>query len=285
MDKKRTLIPLLAALAALLPLHAANTAATGDSTRTSTLWVQKGLGAGYTMFRDLGTGPIAFDGAALQSYAALHMVRPQWSFGLLLRTELGALGYGSAEEMSLDALQLNTKLRIRAMRKISMSRGNLLFGASLTSYLNVTENSNYENASAGISLFAGPDIVARYEFSVPRLIKTKKRKANPRPHHLHAEMSLSPFAAVYRPGYAYIGNYTATQPVSKALFDGFSMRVKPFSAIETNVGIDYPIGDNRLSINYIWNYHSSGKNDTWRFDNASHIVECVLTLKLKSRKL
>ena len=86
------------------------------------------------------------------------------------------------------------------------------------------------------------------------------------------------------PGYAYIDNYTASQPVLGALFDDYQWHAKPLAALSSEIGISYTLmNDNKLELNYKWDYHSSGHSGYWRFDHAMHTLQFNFHFNLKHK--
>ena len=135
-------------------------------------------------------------------------------------------------------------------------------GVAMTNFLDVTVNTNYENASAGVSEMICPEVSFRVEgLLIDNILAC------------HAEAGIMPVAAVMRPGYSYIDNYTASQPVLASLFDDYQWHVKPLAGASADVGLDLTVGaGNRISLSYLWCYHTSGDADIWRFDHATHLV-------------
>ena len=99
------------------------------------------------------------------------------------------------------AFDIHNTLRIKWMQQVKKVNTNLFVGGGITNFLDVTVNTNYENAAAGGSEFFGPELHALFLQQAPRWLGRKV--------YFHEGVSLMPFAALLRPGYAYIDNYTA----------------------------------------------------------------------------
>ena len=252
--------------------------------KTTSLIVGSGLG--YGTFRDMGTAPISFNGIMLQPHIGIELSGlRKWHTKVESFTAFGIFEDAIKPIMNFGSFDVNNTFRVNVMRCVAKRNPVFLFvGLGMANYLDVTVNPDYENAAAGISEFFGPEISAcvLLDLSAKHATNVLKFKKG-----VHAEMGLTPFAAVLRPGYAYIDNYTASHPVLDALFDNFQWHMKPVAGIYTNIGFDIINGlGSRISLSYIWSYHSSGNNDIWRYDHASHMlfIDFIIPLKNKSVK-
>ncbi|MBO4307681.1 MAG: hypothetical protein J5848_05140 [Bacteroidales bacterium] len=235
-----------------------------------------GSGSGYGVYRDLGTAPFRYKGLFIQPDFGLEF-RPShslWAFSLVGTTSVGLFENAPEPDYNFNAFDITNTFRIKAIKYINRYWDiNIFIGAALTNFLDVTVNPNYENAAAGVSDFAGPEIIARGE-----------KDFGYSNWKCHAEMGLMPFAAVLRPGYAYIDNYTATQPVSASILDNYEWNLKPLAGLSTDIGFDVATGPgSRISFSYCWTYYSSGNSGYWRFDHVRHmlLIDFVINLVTK----
>lgn len=236
-----------------------------------------GSGSGYGVYRDLGTAPFRYKGLFIQPDLGLEF-RPansQWAFSLVWTTSAGVFENAPKPDFNFNAFDITNTIRTKAIKYINRYWDiNLFVGAALTNFLDVTVNPNYENAATGVSDFAGPEIIARGE----RDFGYSKWKC-------HAEIGLMPFAAVLRPGYAYIDNYTATQPVTAAILDNYEWSLKPLAGLSTDIGFDVSTGPgSRISFSYCWTYYSSGNSGYWRFDHARHMILIDFVINLVTKR-
>lgn len=233
-----------------------------------------GGGAGYGVFRDMGTAPIRFGGPALYNEVGVRHERIRWLFRFDITTAVGFYENAPAPQWNFTTFDISNTIRISALRRIFAH----LFtrewiGLGLNNFLDVTVNTNYENAAAGISEFIGPELF----FRATQQIGISN-------WYIHLELGVMPVAAVLRPGYAYIDNYTASQPVLGALFDDYQWHAKPLAALSSEIGISYTLmNDNKLELNYKWDYHSSGHCGYWRFDHAMHTLQFNFLFNLKHK--
>ena len=240
-----------------------------------------GNAVGYGTFRDMGTAPLSFNGLLFQPTLGLHLIYPKrMEFSFVSRSSLGIFEDAVAPALNFGSFDINFYSRLMFMKAVkgkaasSQAKAKVLqfyWGAALASFLDVTVNTEYENSATGVSYFIGPEAVGRVDI-MPRW------KA---PLMFHAELGLLPVAAVMRPGYSYIDNYTATHPVLDALFSDFDVSLKGFAGADTDIGIDLVTGPaSRVSLCYLWSFHTSGNSGYHRFDHATHILAIDLLVRL-----
>ena len=74
-----------------------------------------------------------------------------------------------------------------------------------------------------------------------------------------------------RPGFAYIGNPTINQEITEALFGSKETFGKFIPGLNTDLGLYLNLRNgNRIGLTYRWDYLTTGKKGTYRFDNAIH---------------
>lgn len=235
-----------------------------------------GGGVSYGDFRDMGTAPIRFGGPALNHEMGVRHERLRWQYRFDISTAIGYYENVLAPRWNFSTFDISQTIRISVLRRIFAH----LFtrewvGLGLNNFLDVTVNSNYENAAAGISDFIGPELYFRGE----------QRIGND-PWNIILELAVMPVAAVLRPGYAYIDNYTASQPVLGAVFDDYQWCAKPLAALASEIGISHTLmNDNKLELTYKWSFHSSGNSGYWRFDHAMHSLQFNFHFNLKRKNI
>lgn len=241
--------------------------------------LELGLAQGTAMFRDMGTAPISFNGILLQPYLGLHLgLGGKADISLISHTGIGFFEDAPKPDLNFSSYDIHNSLSLRYMGRVKprSQTVNLFLGAALTNFIDITVNPNYENSAAGISEFLGPEAIFRVHL-MPRWSA---------PMLFHGELSLMPLAAVCRPGYSYIDNYTAQQPVIDALFSNFQWNIKPFAAITTDIGFDVVTGSgSHITLSYLWSYHTTGNSGYWRFDHATHTIAVDFFIKLKEKRL
>lgn len=248
-----------------------------DKQKDSREWsLRLGATTGYGMVRDMGTAPISFHGPLLTAVAGVRNDRIKWKFHLDVITSLGYYENAIAPRFNFSTFDISNTLRIKVLRRVynPLPFPDMLWvGVGACNFLNVTVNTNYENASAGVSDFLGPElhILGKQQLGLSRW-------------SLFGGVSLMPVATMLRPGYAYIDNYTASQPVSSAQFDNYQWSARFFAAVSTEIGFQYVMeNNNKLHFSYRWEYYSSGKKGAWRFDHATHGLYLDMIVHLKQK--
>lgn len=234
----------------------------------------------------MGTAPITFDGILLQQSLGVYLVYPKrMEFSIVSRGSIGVFEDAIKPALNFSSFDIHDLLRFKFLKSIGHHSNNEsggsrfavipYWGVAMTNFLDVTVNPNYENATPGISDFLGPELIGRID------INTNWSA----PIMFHSEIAMMPIAAILRPGYSYIDNYTSTQPVIGALFSDFHVNMKPFAAISTDIGIDIITGEaSRISFSYLWSYHSSGNSGQHRYDHATHLLAIDFFVKLRTHR-
>ena len=231
-----------------------------------------GGAAGYGRFRDMGTAPVSFGGPALQTVVGVWHDRLRWKFHLDMTTTLGYYEDALKPKFNFSTFDISNSVRLKVYRRIfAHILSQEWVGVGFSNFLDITVNQNFENAAVGISDFLGPEIyfkgVQPIGFSW---------------WSIYCEIGLMPVAAVLRPGYAYIDNYTATQPVLDAVFSDYQWNAKFMASISTEIGFRYWLeNNNKLEFAYRWEFHSSGDSGAWRYDHATHMLQCNYMFNLK----
>ena len=265
-----------------------------------------GSSIGYGLFRDMGTAPVSFKGIAIQPSIGLEFSGlRKWKTTIDAFSSVGIFEDAVEPAFNFGSFDICNTLRFKMQRSIAgiykenydspvefKKYGNipdgiekpyvwLSAGFGLANLLDVTVNPDYENSAAGISNFFGPEVSLRADIPLNSFFELDWSKYD---KQLHAEIGLMPVAAVLRPGFAYIDNYTEAQPVASTLFNEFEWHIKPFAGLCTDIGFDIiNFQHSRVSISYLWSFLSSGNSGAWRFDHASHYLhfDFVITLKQK----
>lgn len=271
-------------------------------------WTALSLGGalGYGVYRDMGTAPIRFNGLAIQPSIGLEFNGDRkWITTFDAFTSVGVFEDALAPKFNFGSFDICNTLRFRMRKniaclfkengnehlqlrtanavpdKLDVSYASFSLGLGVANLLDVTVNPDYENAAAGISDFVGPELSLRTDLPLCSFFSLDPTKPD---KQLFAEVGFMPFAAVLRPGYSYIDNYTASHPVASTLLHDFEWHLKPMAALWSNVGFDIINAPfSRLSVSYRWAYFSSGNTGAWRVDHATHYLhfDFVITLKQK----
>lgn len=238
-----------------------------------------GSGNAYGVYRDMGTAPVRYKGIGLVPSVSAHYTDTLWRIGIETRTGIGLYENAVPPLFNFEAYDIYNIFEVKALRRIWRQRcddnGNwrLWAGAGFGNFCDFTVNSNYENASLGVSELIGLELTGRGEWHWRRRL------------WLHGEATVMAIGSMLRPGYSYIDNYTATQPVLSAQFDEYQWHTGAFPLLATNLGIDFHLNNgNRLSLSYLWHYATSGNGGNWRYDSAAHALLAEITINLKTNK-
>ncbi|MCR4829477.1 MAG: hypothetical protein K5864_08450 [Bacteroidales bacterium] len=235
---------------------------------------------GYSVFRDEGTAPISYKGIGIQPNIGFNYCHAEtWQVDAEIGTFLGIFENAVPPTLNFSAYDIYNQVRLKYLHRI---HGNAWpdpwelqcwVGGGLHNFATVTINSHYENASAGVSEFICPALTAR--------IETNSKIREKDYWTFYGEMSLFPVAAVFRPGYSYIDNYTASTNVATAQFSDYEMHFQPLAGATTDLGVVFHVGPQyALRLSYLWNVHSSGKSGAWKYVQATHLLAFDLTLRL-----
>ena len=256
--------------------------------KTTSLRIGNALG--YGVYRDMGTAPLQFKGAVLQPNIGLEFGGMRnWTTTIDLFTSAGVFEDAVEPKLNFGSFDISNTLRFKTRKYITSLRlfakenfTHVSVGFGAANFFDVTVNSEYKNAAAGVSELIGPEVSLRADLDLKAIFNNASYDKFGK--HFHAEIGLMPVAAIFRPGYSYIDNYTASQPVLSSLFDEFQWNLKPFAGLWSDIGFDIINGYNRISFSYLWSYHSSGNSGAWRFDHATHLflIDFTITLKQKS---
>lgn len=263
---------------------------------------------GYGIFRDMGTAPISFKGLVAQPVVGIELSgMRKWKTTIDLYASVGAFEDAVDPKLNFGAFDISNTVRYTSRKHIayllsggdkgglelvscsrplsseSVCYATFSVGLGAANFLDVTVNPDYENSAAGVSDFVGPEVTLRADWSLTDIFNVNSLDKLFY-KQLHTAIGLMPVAAILRPGYAYIDNYTAAQPVLASLFDNFVWSIKPFAGLYTDIGLDLINANNsRITLSYLWTYHSTGNSGFWRFDHATHFlhIDFIITLKNK----
>lgn len=260
----------------------------GHGYRTTSLHI--GNAIGYGVYRDMGTAPLRFKGAVLMPNIGLELGGMRnWTTTIDLFTSAGVFEDAVDPKLNFGSFDISNTLRFKTRKYITSLRlfakenfTHVSVGFGAANFFDVTVNSEYENAAAGVSELIGPEVSLRADLDLKAIFNNASYDKFGK--QFHAEVGLMPVAAIFRPGYSYIDNYTASQPVLSSLFDEFQWNLKPFAGLWSDIGIDIVNGYNRISFSYLWSYHTSGNSGAWRFDHATHLFLIDFTITLKQRR-
>ncbi len=251
---------------------------TPAGTKKSDWFLLFGSSLGIDRFRDMGTAPITFVGPTIQPNISARYENNRWLFEL--NSEL-AFSYCEDEfepSFNFTTFNISNLLQFKVLRQININFPQTAWiGFSLTNFIDVTVNPNYENSSAGVSEFIGPGLCLKARQPI------KKSR-----YSLFGGLEIMPIGYIFRPGYSYIDNYSSQNSVTNTIFSDFQWNIRPFAELSTEIGIDLRLANNNLiSISYLWRYFRTGErfNSDYlrRFDHAAHFINFTLSFNLQHK--
>ena len=230
-----------------------------------------GGGLSYGVSRDQGVSPIAYQLIVLAPYTELSLDYGQWGFrtelslspylltkNFQLTEELSAHGYG-ADLMLLSGFEHRVLHREKVRVKVGLA------GAG---WLIMSYNSSYMNACVSLSSLVAPVISCKGEWDLWRFT-------------LYGSAGAAPVGGWYRPGFAYISNYSSGDSEMAAFNDDYSWNTTLFPLLKTELGIDYRFKKGHsLGASYRWYFLTTRESGDWPFEAARHHLRLVLRIAL-----
>ncbi len=230
-----------------------------------------GGGPSYGVSRDQGVSPIAYQLFALTPYASLTLDYGRWGFttemsmsaylltkNYHLLKELSIHGYG-ADLMLLSGFE---------QREFQSENLRIKLGFAGTGWLLMAYNGSFMNACVSMSALVAPMFYCKGEWDVGRMT-------------LYASAGAAPVGWWYRPGFAYISNYSSGESEVATFNDDYHWRGTIIPLLKTELGIDYHFkSGHSLGATYTWFYLSSNRSGYWTYEAARHHLRLVLRIAL-----
>lgn len=248
------------------------TSANGDKTtapltyspQRSSVPISLDLSAGlnYADCYDVGTVPFTYDGIGTNlgmgvtiEWGRCHL-RPAFrSFSNTLTNPAG---------VSQD-LDFSAEFLYRVFDNKN-NRLHLWAGVTLDGFIDVKSIPSLQNAATCLSVFGDLGATGLLEFDFAF--------NNAKTHHwltTYFKLNVPLYGCANRPGFAYIGNPAINQNAVETLFSKTETFGKFFPGLNTDLGLTLNLlNGNRIGLSYRWDYLSTGKKGTYRFDNALH---------------
>lgn len=150
-------------------------------------------------------------------------------------------------------------------------------GAALKTYGEIKTLPDLQNASVGISIVGDLRSVnlVEYDFAFNQ-DKTHNWLT------AYGKLSLPLIGFANRPGFTYVYDAQGMDIIQR-IFAGHQTFSKFFPGCSTDFGLWLNLkNNNRIGLDYRWDYLSTGKKDIWRYDNAYHTINLSFVFNLKS---
>ena len=244
-------------------------------------------GAGYGSFRDVGTSPRPYEELSIGPGLVFSAELKGWTFaggfetlGGLSTSKVKALikkqqytGYFGAGDVFVEARKTIWR-NLEETWKIDL-------GGGLSNYTRVSYASKFQNASFALSDLFQPYFIFRAEYTIA---DTRSMAKLPGWFSAFGELRIAPIGLTYRPGFAYIDNYTSGRETADYIFSSYRTGVAwlPYTSMAAGVRFNLRSG-NRIGLAYRWSYRSTHGSDYWQYDEARHqiMVDFIFLLKKK----
>lgn len=236
------------------------------------VWLDLSAGLSVANCYDNGTIPFSYFGYGMNAGAGATVewgrfhVRP--AFHLFQNATSDPAG-------SVTDLNFSTEVLYRIHGAYN-NRLRLWVGGTLQGMLDIKALPELQNASTCVSLFGniGATGMVQYDFAF--------NKAKNHPWlTTYFKLNLPLHGMAMRPSYSYIGNPTINMAISDALFGDKESFGKFFPGADTELGLYLNLlNGNRVGFCYRWDYLSTGKKGTYRYDNALHSFNLNFMFKI-----
>ena len=177
--------------------------------------------------------------------------------------------FGTALKVSGYAIDIDNKTDfLYRFYDSKRNRLHLWAGGAMQTYLDIKQIPSMMNAATGVTAFFNlcAEGMLSYDFAFIRGGSHNLLSA-------YGKLTLPLAGSVMRPGYAYLDNYTSNIDESSTFMEDYEALGKTFPGIGTDIGLYLNLlNGNRIGLSYRWDYLTTGKTGTYRFDNALHSI-------------
>lgn len=257
----------------LLLLTAQGIAQTAPTQRhRASVWLKTSMGTcitenydiGTTPFTDLGVG-IAPGFGAVAEWKKFH-VETDIRVPVSYRTTMGAIDVPIDERVEfLYHLYSHPERPLRVW-----------VGGDLQAVADIKYSSQLMNAAVSASSFVNLNATGwvQYDFATLRRTGHKLLTAQ-------AKLSLPLVGIAERPGFAYIDNYNSDINLANTLFQDQETFFNPFAGVSADLGLILNLSNgNRIALSYRWDYLTTARRGTYRYDNAIHTLSTTYLFNL-----
>ena len=227
------------------------------------VWLNLSVGGNIADCYDNGTIPFRYlglggnlGGGVTVEWQRFHVQNETRVFGTMLKVS----GYAIDIDNKTDFLY-----RFYDGKR---NRLHLWAGGAIQTYLDIKQIPSMMNAATGVTTF--------FDFCAEGMLSYDFAFIRGGSHNLlsaYGKLTLPLVGMAMRPGYAYLDNYTSDIDESSTFLEDYETFGKAFPGIGTDIGLYFNLlNGNRIGLSYRWDYLSTGKKGTYRFDNALHSV-------------
>ena len=226
------------------------------------LWIDLSIGSHYADCYDVSTVPFAYHGVGRDYGVGFNIewgrchLRP--GFRMINSTLANPAGNATDYDFSTEFLY--------RVYDNNSNRLHLWAGATLGGFVDIKSIPSLQNAATTISIFGnlGATGLMQYDFAID------KSKNHPW-LTTYFKLNMPLYGIANRPNFAYVGNPAINQELTETLFGCKETFGKFFLGVNTDLGLYLNLlNGNRIGLTYRWDYLTTGKKGTYRYDNAIH---------------
>ena len=256
----------------IILLMATTASAQTPKTGKAASWLNASAGFNIADCYDNGTIPFAYlgKGANLGLGATF-----EWRRCHIQLDE--RLFFNSLSELSSFAITTDTRLEfLYRVHDSQNNRFHIWVGGDFQGYMDIKEIYELMNASMGITLFGNFCLASMVQFDFASI-----RGGTHPLLTLHGKLVIPVAGFAIRPGFAYMDNYTNDLNIANTLLSDYELFPKALPGICTDMGLTFNLlNGNRIGLSYRWDYLSTGRKGTYRYDNALHSLNLNFMFKL-----
>lgn len=225
------------------------------------IWLDFSAGANYAECFDKGTIPFRYKGFGANADGGITVEWGRCHVQQKARFFYNDLSDVNASSFNVD---LTTEFLYR-FHDSPKKRWHYWAGGQVQTFVDMREIPALMNATSSVSAWVNlcATGMVQYDFA----FNSEKT------HHwltAYGQLNLPLVGVAMRPGFAYIGNPTIN---NDDLLDGYETFAKGFPGASTELGLNLNLPNgNRIGLSYHWDYLTTGKKGTYRYDNALHSI-------------
>ncbi|KWW31236.1 MAG: hypothetical protein AUK63_509 [bacterium P3] len=230
-----------------------------------------GIGPGYGVMRDQGVSPLLYQTPGVDTRWAVGIAKGPWRYEAALTLSGGILCKQTLplRDIGISGYRVTAAIHMGVERCLAgHGRWRLWAGGAAEDWLAVAYNSRYMNACVGMGNLATVTLWGKGEYHTG-------------PWSLWMTAGGAPIGAWYRPGFAYVDNYTNGETEIAAFGDHYEWSTTPLPHLTGGLGATLHLQNgNTLGINYTWHFFTTRHNGAWAYEAARHSLLLQFTMAL-----
>lgn len=246
----------------------------GDNPHSPTatrVTLTQSAGPAYGVMRDLGVSPRLYQAPGMAIDWSVDIERGIWRYQWKLQLFGGALCHQvlPLESLSINGADVRFALQLGLERQVLKHEcWQVWAGAALEDRIMLAYNNRYMNASVGMGNLLAPTIWGTGECHFNRIT-------------LWLTVGGSPLGGWYRPGFAYLDNYSAGDTEVATFGNDYNWQCTFLPHLLGGLGVSWQLPNgNALGVTYGWHYFTTRKSGYWSYEGARHALQFVMTFEL-----